>query len=405
MASAGSNPSAGANAGAREPPVLPPLYARWLGARRLAALPRERRAACARCVMLADTPQPACERPRRPFDPRTKCCTYQPVLPNFTLGLALLDPERCGVPAREALRRRIRAGVGLSPLSLGRAPVFVRRYDAPGAAAHFGRDVALRCPFYVDARAGACGIWAYRPAVCATWFCRHEQRARGRAVWAALQGVLAETETALAIWVAERLGRGEALRRHLLPDPLTGRIPEPLAWRADGTLSPAERARLWGRWQAVPERWFIACAEHVLALDRAAIEQIAGERLARALERLDAALAACVAPIDPARRYRHRRPRHTEPLVSTCTRGGGGVREGVSAPAPERVRVTTYSRHDPIVLPAAWLEALGWLDARRPLHEWLHTVRARLGAPRARALAAALGALADAGLLEPCSER
>jgi hypothetical protein len=320
------------------------------------------------------------ERPAQPFHPRTKCCTYVPVLPNFVVGRVLAEPDPKLVLARDTVIARIDGGAAVTPLSLGRPPAFADRYAAePGA---FGRDPKLRCPHYIDREGGLCGIWAHRPAVCATWFCRHERRALGRALWVAMQGLLSELQAALAIWAAGELGLGDPVRRHLLPTGRGGRISEPLPWSEDRTLGERARERLWGVWTGRERAWFRATGELVSALSWEAACAIGGDvvgaRLAE-LRRAEAALAR-------------------DPSALRLVRGP--LREVTRF--ADRVRVVTYSTQDPLVLSASDFDALDRFDGR-PATGVLAEVAADRALPDGGAWLGGglLAALVDARVLVP----
>ncbi len=68
-------------------------------------------------------------------------------------------------------------------------------YD--GVRSRFGRTDRLRCPFLDD---GGCGIWIYRNATCATWFCRHGDGVGGAAMWDAATELLRFAEAGVAVW-------------------------------------------------------------------------------------------------------------------------------------------------------------------------------------------------------------
>ena len=96
------------------------------------------------------------------FSRETKCCTYFPFLPNFTLGALLADEASAGRVQRALEKGRA------TPLGLFATPDFEARRIEKGEAG-FGRSPDLLCPMF---EAGGCTIWNHRPGVCASYFCR-----------------------------------------------------------------------------------------------------------------------------------------------------------------------------------------------------------------------------------------
>ena len=72
--------------------ALPPLYAGWLRSITGGPIPAETKATCDHCAMLAP---PEKSPGAIYFDPATKCCAFQPHLPNFVAGQILGDRRSC----------------------------------------------------------------------------------------------------------------------------------------------------------------------------------------------------------------------------------------------------------------------------------------------------------------------
>lgn len=212
------------------------------------AFPEERRANCSACPMITEG-----------FDPQTRCCTYHPDLPNYTVGRAL----RRGGGGADLVRRRLRDAEGLTPRGVGWGSAQREAYLAHRQE-RFGKDNALRCPFWVEGPL-SCGIWRDRGTVCRTWFCRLERGPRGLRAWWGLRDLLAEVEIALA---DACVARGGGPRWFVTP----------------------------AQWEA----WYLDCAEHVDQLAAAQIpvtSRLAGLRVALAthVARRDLPLPARVA--------------------------------------------------------------------------------------------------------------
>src|SRR5688572_8819300 len=112
--------------------ALPPLYARWMDALLAAPLPVESNATCGDCAMvLPALPEGGPESYRRD----TKCCTFLPELWSFLVGGVLLDAPEPGSPAergRRSVEARLDAGLGVTPLGLGKSPAHAALYDRGG---------------------------------------------------------------------------------------------------------------------------------------------------------------------------------------------------------------------------------------------------------------------------------
>lgn len=162
---------------------LPEPYASWFEAVVGAPAPEERSATCGDCPMCAV----------RGFRPNVKCCTYIPSIPNFQVGRAL----GAGGEAAARVRRRLREGRATDTW-LHPTEEEEEAYDAHRE--RFGATDAVTCPYVTDD--GRCAIWAQRNAICATWFCRHDDGEAGAALWDAAADLLHFVEGGVAVWVA-----------------------------------------------------------------------------------------------------------------------------------------------------------------------------------------------------------
>jgi hypothetical protein len=192
--------------------------------------PTEPRASCGACPLLHD--------PRERFSPETRCCTYHPRLWNWQVGRALRRDDA----GAALLRARIAAGGGVDATGVAPPAGWRERYFSPHMG--FGRDVSMRCPYWVGG-AESCGIWRDRNATCRTWFCRHEEGFVGRDAWLALRDALDAAEHDLA---AAAIDAGEA----------------PWPW------APIERFEAWYAW----------CAAWVDGLDEAALRAAVSPKVA-----------------------------------------------------------------------------------------------------------------------------
>jgi hypothetical protein len=85
----------------------------------------------------------------------TKCCAFQPFIPNFLLGGWL--ESLTVLPQHKSLC--------FQPLGAMPTPEYREKHRVAG-----NKDQALDllCSFYVD---GRCSIWNFRPGECSTYFC------------------------------------------------------------------------------------------------------------------------------------------------------------------------------------------------------------------------------------------
>ena len=327
---AGPSPATGAS-------VLPPLYARWIDDLLGAPIEPETHATCADCAMGAPVKEPP-DPEAVYFNPRVKCCTFVPALPNFLVGRILRDRTRANARGRASVEARIAAGVRVTPLGLGRVPA----QETPDAV--FGQDEAFVCPHFVRKGGGTCSIWRHREAVCTTFFCKFVRGAVGASFWSALRRLLEAIEQALAWQCVETLDVGAATVSLLLGAAGDARH-DTVALRQDGTYAPADLRAIWGRWAGRERAFYEAAAGIVESLSWREILERAGPqvRLRAALVReAHARLRAPAIPEGPLRR---------SPFVTTTL-------------DPTTVRLTTYSGMDPITMPRALFDALVHFDGR-----------------------------------------
>lgn len=319
------------------PSPLPPLYARWTDELLGGPVPPEPRATCSACPMLPEAG--ATLRPGAFFDPRTKCCTYVPRLPNFLVGRALADED---TPGRASLEARIERRVAVSPLGLGVPASYALLYEHAAQHDAFGRVPDLRCPHFLDD--GRCGVWRHRGAVCSTWFCRHERGLVGRDLFRrGLEPLLREVERDLSRYCALRLEVDPTAIEVMLPNTRDS-ARRGVHGMELGELDQALYAQSWGGWLGRERAFFCACAELVEPLAWADVVRIAGPTV-----QLLAALT------------RELLRRAEDPTLPARLRPGTfRVLEARGA----SVRVTSYSPHDAIDIPAPALALLPAFDGR-----------------------------------------
>lgn len=270
---------------------LPAIYGRFLPEFFERPMAEERHATCATCVMCPppDVPLP----PDAYFSPSTKCCTYHPVLPNYSVGGLLRDHTPAGAEGRRRIVAKIAARRGVTPAGI-LPPAKVLLLRSRGQQA-FGRATSLVCP-YLDQEHGACTVWAHREAECATWFCKHNQAFDGRAFWRQLRDYLQGLDVVLTTYVLRELGFD--------PDRIAegfGGSPDALDARDMDDRPPTDReyGATWGDWLGREEELYTSAFDLVAGLDRRKFAALVGVRHDLALDRLGKRHDAIVRPVLP----------------------------------------------------------------------------------------------------------
>ncbi len=320
--------------------MLPPLYARWMEACLPGPIAEEAQATCHNCAMV-DEGDAGTAFSGGQFHPGVKCCSYLPLLPNFTVGAILRDKDLVTARGRETTLARLRAGDGVTPLGIQPSRRYGLLYDH---SLGFGQSLHLLCPHFVS-ETGGCGIWRHRNGVCSTWFCKFNRGAVGERFWKALEALLSVVETDLSWWAALEMDPGaEAVRTLLeLRDRVQSQAKLDLS-ELEGSVDPQLYQRVWGSWYGREEEFFQACAERVAALtwdEVLRIVQPMGCGLARMVEEAHASLMSDAVP---------------DPLVM----GSFTILEANG----ERTLVRTYRPSDPLSLSSALFRILPHFNGR-----------------------------------------
>jgi hypothetical protein len=304
-------------------------------------IPRESRATCEDCAMCA--PSGGAEAATLYFNPRIKCCTYVPRLPNYLVGSVLADGDAASSAGRATVEQRIDAGVGVTPLGLERSKVYELLYDNGMPA--FGRAESMRCPHYVEEAGGRCGIWRHRNAVCATWFCKYERGSVGVAFWDRLRDLLMVVEADLAAWCVLESNLDETAIGASFPDARRPDASDRMgADDLDGRADPDLARKLWGNWLGREREFYRECARRIRSLSWEDVLRIAGPVVA-ARARIARRAFGALLHDDPPERL-------TAGPIQIISQGKAGA------------RVVTYSSYDPLDLTPAVLEILPYFDGR-----------------------------------------
>jgi hypothetical protein len=294
-----------------------------------APVPDETVATCHDCAMC----RPDAVAAPVSFRPELKCCTYVPDLPNFIVGRILLDDDPASAAGRATVVERIRAGICVTPLGLGR-PYELQRLYAEIAPSRFGRAPELRCPHY-QPDSGDCGIWQNRNAICTTWFCKHSRGALGKRFWMACRDLLLRAEAALASWCQLEMG-------------------------FERELNEAGRQSAWASWSQREEEYYRECARRLGEPNWAEVVARSGPELQGHVRGVQAAFATLVSQ-EPLPAALQLRPVEVFPLPS------GG-----------RCGVVGYGGFDPLAIPVTLFRSLRRFDGR-PTAEAVESIRAADG--------------------------
>ncbi len=333
---------------------LPSLYAAWMDEMLAGPIPRETDATCDDCAMTATNG--IGENERIFFNPETKCCTYIPALPNYLVGRILADDDPNTAAGRATVQERLDAGIAVTPLGLGQPPGFQVLYGQSSESL-FGRSATLRCPHYLTADGGRCGIWQHRASICATWYCKFVRGALGSRFWQTLNQLLSAVELCLSRWCVLKLEIGSEALSHIIPNPLrrTQQI-DPLA--LDGTRDEFSQRKLWGRWAGGEGDFYRECAKLVAHLSWEDVLTISGPDVKILAGVVREAYAKLMSKQIPERL-------RVGPLQII------GMND-------ERSWIVAHSPLDPLDLPSQLLELLRYFDGR-PTKDVLKRIAAERG--------------------------
>lgn len=246
--------------------ALPALYGNWMRAIAGGPIPAETKATCDECAMLAPEGQHA--GPEY-FSPITKCCAFQPHLPNYLAGMILSDSDPVTAASRETLEQRIARKSAITPAYAGPGSVFGLLYrNTPNV---FGRAPDLRCQFL--SADGGCGVWKYRPGVCATWFCKHVRGATAARFWRLSEKILRHVENDLSLWCLAQMktGLAEVADTEAASTPDVSELGGEIDWN--------RHRDLWGQWVGRENEFYRECGKLVAPLSWERVREICGPRV------------------------------------------------------------------------------------------------------------------------------
>lgn len=322
---------------------LPPLYAAWMEQVLAGPIPAETEATCNHCAMCSHTSDQPTSGTTLFFNPQVKCCTYLPTLHNFLVGRVLMDDDPALTQGQASVKARITKGVAVTPLGLGKNPIYSLLYGQSPEA--FGKSSTMRCPHYIE-DGGLCGVWRHRESTCVTWFCKHVRGTVSMKFWHALQQLLAGVEKNLAQWCVQELDVGVDALRLLFPTPQDEASHSLQSHQLDGTIDPKHYKAIWGNWIGREEEFFIASASLVNALNWQEISAICGPEIEIYTRLTRQAYQALLSDALPPRLQLH--------SFKTISM------------SPQASYVWAYSPLDPLKLPRPLLEVLPYFNGCSP---------------------------------------
>jgi Fe-S-cluster containining protein len=316
--------------------ALPRVYERILPPFFDQPAPEEPKATCANCAMCPPKdPMPGVTY----FRPDTKCCTYQPFIPNYLVGALLSDLDPAMAEGQRRARAHIQSRVGVTSRWLAPSRKRAALFRAARESS-FGRTTLLRCPYLGPE--GLCTVWRHRESVCSTFFCKYDAGADGQAFWRAVDAYLRLVERELAhhavMTIAPTLVEP--------PRPLDQMSLEELE---DRPPTDEDYASFWGEWRGREEELYRATYDLVAGMSREDVERIVGAE-PEELGALEAAARRLASPPLPER------------LVLDLYRPPVPVAAGVV--------VGSYSKYEPIKLSHDLFEVLRRLRADETVAEF-----------------------------------
>ncbi len=246
---------------------LPHIYGKLLPESLDLNAPEERLATCSNCAMVC-----AENSSGSSFLPSTKCCTFQPFIPNYLVGSILKD---CAAPEGNLrIRNAISKRLGVEPSGIRPTKIYSMMY-MNGNALGFGKSEALLCSYFqkID---GTCSIWRHRDAVCSTYFCKTVRGVNGRKFWDSLRRYLSHIQSCLSRHVLLELGGVDAIRSaEVFKEPPT-KSPRLSVDDLEGRVDENRYDTLWGSWKNKEELFYTSAYQVVSALTKSEFEKITG---------------------------------------------------------------------------------------------------------------------------------
>ncbi len=188
------------------------------------------------------------------FLPDTRCCTYNPRVPNYLFGLALERAESAG-----AVRAVIKEGFA-TPEGMQQTPKQAKIALNQHIDDKFGKSKDVLCRF-LNLESGLCQQYLYRNSVCASFFCVNNHGEAGGDFWERVQALAGQVESGLTQWAMKDNGLNPQKYFEVF-DSYADRLDESTS--KDGVQWSQQFLRdAWGDWYGREEEFYRACAESV----------------------------------------------------------------------------------------------------------------------------------------------
>ena len=135
----------------------------------------------------------------KPFNEKTKCCTYIPNIPNYLVGNILSEDNILAQTGKERITNTIDKRIDVTPKGIAPPKIFGLLYDKFKKNG-FGHSDKFVCPYY-ESESGNCTVWKYRTSDCSTYFCKYISNEKGKEFWQHLLRYLKHTEQSLIDYV------------------------------------------------------------------------------------------------------------------------------------------------------------------------------------------------------------
>lgn len=153
-------------------------------------IPTEAKSKCRACPEIKDSK----------YRPDYRCCTFQPRIPNFMIGLALLEKKHTS----HSILRSLKKQRFFTPEGLIASPKRWSLFLEDLSNDQFGKSSQVLCHF-LNKENELCNIYNYRNGPCSTFFCRHDS-IHGESFWESLMVYINQIEHSLSQWAMKELG-------------------------------------------------------------------------------------------------------------------------------------------------------------------------------------------------------
>ena len=246
---------------------LPGIYQHLIPREILDFSINEQKANCAHCYMAFHH-----KKNEKRYDPKLKCCTYEPFLPNYLIGSLFSDqttPESTkGLLRDKIAKRKFALPIGMT------APVKYQLEYQTHREEGFGVNPKWLCSYF-DKTNNNCGIWRNRSAVCTSFFCVSDYGEKGKDFWSNFESYLIFVEMAL---IEEALVQLDFSPRQVNDCLDFVKRHEGKGWELTDSVVPFDVAvKLWNGYYNEQEEFYQKTYEFVRSFDKASLEETMGE--------------------------------------------------------------------------------------------------------------------------------